>query len=83
MTIPFVVPKRGMEYTKVLDSYLKKIGLRVTINKVPMLKRLIIKNKKKILRINFVLFEGRLKSDIKNYKWKPIIPNSLLHELTN
>ena len=83
MTIPFVVPKRGMAYTKVLDSYLKKIGLRVTINKVPTLKRLIIKNKKKILRINFVLFEGRLKSGTKNYRWKPVLSNSLLHELTN
>jgi flavin reductase (DIM6/NTAB) family NADH-FMN oxidoreductase RutF len=83
MTIPLVVPKRGMAYTKVLDSYLKKIGLRVAINKVPMLKRLIIKNKKKILRINFVLFEGRLKSGTKNYMWKPIMSSSLLHELTN
>ena len=83
ITIPFIVPKRGNVYAKSLDFYVKKIGLRIIINKVPVLKRLIIKSKKRILRINFILFEGRLKSDIKNYTWKPIISSSLLHELTN
>ncbi len=70
LTIPFVVPKRGTEYSKVLDSYLKKSALSATINNVPALKRLTLRNKKKIQRINFVLFEGRLKSSIKNHTWK-------------
>ena len=83
MTIPFIVPKRGMTYAKALDFYVKKIGLRMMTNNLPVLKRLVIKNKKKILRINFVLFEGRLKSDTKNYTWKPSMSSPLLHELTN
>ncbi len=81
LTIPFVVPKRGIEYSKVLDSYLKKSGLSTTINNIPILKRLTLKNKKKIQRINFVLFEGRLKLDIRNHTWQSPKLNSLLHVL--
>jgi flavin reductase (DIM6/NTAB) family NADH-FMN oxidoreductase RutF len=83
LTIPFVVPKRGTDYLKVLDSYLKKSGLDVTINNIPILKRLILKNKKKIQRINFILFEGRLKSRIKNHTWQYSKLNPLLHVLSN
>ena len=83
LTIPFVVPKRGTEYSKVLDSYLKKSALSATINNVPALKRLTLRNKKKIQRINFVLFEGRLKSSIKNHTWKSSKLNPLLHVLSN
>lgn len=83
LTIPYIVPKRGIEYTKALDSYLKNLGLRVTIDKTPILKRLVLKNKTKNQRINFILFEGRLESSIKNHTWKPIKPNSLLRALTS
>ncbi|MGI0027308.1 MAG: hypothetical protein ACREAD_05650, partial [Nitrosopumilaceae archaeon] len=83
LTIPFVVPKRGMEYSKILDSYLKKSGLSTTINNVPILKRLTLKNKKKIQRINFVLFEGRLKSSIKNHTWQSSKLDPLLQVLSN
>jgi len=83
LTIPFVVPKRGIKYSKILDFYLKKSGLSTTINDIPILKRLTLKNKKKIQRINFVLFEGRLKSNIKNQTWKSSKLNPLLHELSN
>jgi len=83
LTIPFVVPKRGTEYLKVLDSYLKKLGLKITINDVPTLKRLILKNKKKIQRINFVLFEGRVKSSIKNHTLKYSKLNPILRVLSN
>jgi flavin reductase (DIM6/NTAB) family NADH-FMN oxidoreductase RutF len=83
LTIPFVVPKRGTEYSKVLDSYLKKSGLSTTINNIPILKRLTLKNKKRIQRINFVLFEGRLKSGIRNHTWQLPKLNSLLHVLSS
>ena len=83
LTIPFIVPKRGIDYSKVLDSHLKKSGLSVTINNVPILKRLTLKNKKKVQRINFILFEGRLKSDIKNHIWQYSKLNPLLHMLSN
>jgi len=83
LTIPFVVPKRGTEYLKILDFYMQKSGLSTTINNIPILKRLTLKNKKKIQRINFVLFEGRLKSNIKDHIWKSSKLNPLLHILSN
>jgi flavin reductase (DIM6/NTAB) family NADH-FMN oxidoreductase RutF len=83
LTIPYVVPKRGSGYTKTLESYLKKSGLKTTLDKVPVLKRLTLKNKKKIQRINLVLFEGKLKSDPKKYIWQSIKSNSLLRGVTN
>ena len=83
LTIPFVIPKRGIEYSKTLDSYLKKSGLSVKTNNAPILKRLTLKNKKKIQRINFVLFEGRLKTSIKNHTWQYSKLNPLLRALSN
>ena len=80
MTIPLVVPKRGINYSNVLDSYLK-LGLS-TKNNIPILKRLILKNKKNTLRINFVLFEGRLKPGIRNHTWQSPKLNSLLRFLS-
>lgn len=82
LTIPFVVPKRGTSYSKILDSYLKKSGLS-TKNDIPILKRLTLKNKKKIQRINFVLFEGKLNSGIRNHTWQIPKSNSLLHILSS
>ena len=81
LTIPFVVPKRGMSYSKALDSNLKKSGLS-TKNNIPILKRLTLKNKKKTQRINFVLFDGRLKSGIRNHTWQSTKSNSLLRVLS-
>ena len=83
LTIPFVVPKRGSNYSKVLGSYLKKSGVSAIVNNVPTLKRLTLRNKKKIQRINFVLFEGRLKSSTKNHIWQSSKLNPLLHVLSN
>jgi len=83
LTIPYIIPKRGTEYTKALDSYLKKLGVRARIYKTPRIKRLALRNKKKILRMNFVLYEGRLKSSIKNHTWQSSKLNPLLHVLSN
>ena len=81
LTIPFVVPKRKTSYSKILDSYLKKSDLSIK-NNIPILKRLILKNKKKIQRINFVLYEGTAKSGIKNHIWKSPKSDSLLRVLS-
>jgi len=81
-TIPYLVPKRGTDHKKTLDSYVKKVGLKVTVNKIPTLKRLVLRNKKKVMRINFVLFEGKIRSDIRNHMWQSIKSNSLLSGLT-
>ena len=81
LTIPFAVPKKRTSYSKVLDAYLKKSDLS-TKNNIPILKRLTLKNKKKIQRINFVLFEGKLKQGIKNHTWQFPKSNSLLRVLS-
>ncbi|HET6458343.1 MAG TPA: flavin reductase family protein [Nitrosopumilaceae archaeon] len=83
LTIPFVAPKRGTKYSTILDFYLRKLGLNTTISDIPIIKRLTLKNKKKIQRINFILFEGRLKSNIKNHTWKSSKLNPLLRVLSN
>ena len=80
-TIPFIVPLRGDNYPKALNVYLRKSGIGIK-NNTPILKRLILKNKKKIIRINFILFAGRLKSDATNYTWKSLKSNSLLRVLS-
>ena len=72
-TIPYIVPKRGFDHTKVLQAHLKSAGLRVTLTPSPIIKRLVLQNKTKIQRINFVLFEGKLKSQLlNNNEWKPV-----------
>lgn len=82
-TIPFIVPKRGTEYSKLIDSYLQKLGLIVTRSDIPILRRLVLTNKKKSQRINFVLFEGRLKSNTKNQTFQSSKSDPLLHMLSN
>lgn len=59
-TIPYVIPKEGKNYANIVKDYLKKIGLKVTLKHQPHLKRFILQNDKKIQRVNFVLFQGRL-----------------------
>lgn len=80
-TIPFIVPLRGNNYLKALNVHIGKSGIGIK-NDIPILKRLILKNKKKIIRINFILFSGGLKSDAANYTWKSLKSNSLLKELS-
>lgn len=80
-TIPYVVPKRGINYTKALQVQLKNIGLKVTLMHTPIIKRLVLQNKKKIQRINFVLFEGKLKSQLLDHnEWKSVSSDPILHE---
>ncbi|MGQ0637935.1 MAG: flavin reductase family protein [Nitrososphaerota archaeon] len=81
-TIPYVVPKRGSNHTKVLQTHLKNAGLRVTLVHTPIIKRLVLQNKKKIQRINFVLFEVKLKSQLLNQnEWKSVSSDPLLCEI--
>lgn len=81
-TIPYVVPKRGSDHTKVLQAHLKRARLRVTLTHIPIIKRLVLQNKKKIQRINFVLFEGKLESQLLNQnKWESVSSDPLLHEI--
>ncbi len=44
--------------------------LHVTLEKEPIMKRLVLKNETEIQRINFVLFKGKIKKQSKDYSWK-------------
>jgi len=57
-TIPYLIPKRGVNYLQSIQKYLKDIGLKVSLKQEPIVKRLVLENKNKIQRANFVLFEG-------------------------
>jgi flavin reductase (DIM6/NTAB) family NADH-FMN oxidoreductase RutF len=69
-TIPYVKPKRGTDYLHSLQEHLRKIGIKTRLKPKPIIKKLVLQNKKKMQRINFVLFEGDL-------------PNPLLQILKN
>lgn len=60
--IPLTIPQKGKDYRKTILDHLKKLGLNVNLKKKPILKRLLLQNKKKVQRINFVLYEGNLNS---------------------
>lgn len=57
-TIPYLIPKHGINYLQSLQTHLKDMGLKVRLKKKPIIKRLILENKNKIQRANFILFEG-------------------------
>ena len=63
-TIPYLIPKRGVNYLQSIQKYLKKIGLKVKLKDEPLIKRLILKNKNRIQRVNFVLFEGTMHKNL-------------------
>ena len=80
--IPYIIPKRGTDHRKELQAHLKKTELKVALTHVPIIKRLILQNKKKIQRINFVLFESKLKSQLLNQnEWKSVSSDPLLREI--
>lgn len=84
MTIPYAVPNRGADYYDEITKYLKKTKLNVILKREPILKRMIIKNKKRLQRINFVLFEGNLRSYTnKNLHWKSIQSDLILKSIIN
>lgn len=84
MTIPYLIPHRGVDYYNEITKYLKKIRLNAMLNHDPILKRIIIKNKKKLQRINFVLFEGKLHAHVNtNLHWKNIKSDLLLKSIVN
>lgn len=83
-TIPYTVPKRGSDHAKALQVYLKQSGLRVELKPIPIIKRLVVKNNSKIQRLNFILFEGKLRSESVNQsRWKSIRTDTLLQAVTS
>ncbi|MEX0764935.1 MAG: flavin reductase family protein [Nitrosopumilaceae archaeon] len=84
MTIPYTVPKRGSDHAKALQVYLKQSGLKAELKHIPIIKRLVVKNKSRIQRINFILFEGKLRSKpVNQNKWKSVRTDALLQAITS
>ncbi len=69
-TIPLVMPPQGKNFRDHLVKHLKDMNLRIILEKEPIMKRLVLKNGVDIQRINFVLFEGKIKKPIKEQIWK-------------
>ncbi len=80
-TIPYICPKKGKDHKKELENYLHSTKSAIILKKNPRIKRLIIKHKDKIQRINFIIFEGKLKNDSGPFTWKTIRDDSLLKAL--
>lgn len=69
-TIPLAMPPQGKNLRDHLVKHLKVIQLHITLEKEPIMKRLVLKNGIDIQRINFVLFKGKIKKPIKGQIWK-------------
>lgn len=80
-TIPYIQPKRNQDYKRSLENHLQNMKFDIIMKEGPKLKRLILKNGNKIQRINFILFEGKLKNRSEVYFWKPIKTDSFLKSL--
>lgn len=79
--IPCIQPKKGSNYKDQLENHLHNVKLKISIMGDPMVKRLIVKNKNRTLRINFVLFDGVLLDESENHHWKLIKSDPLLKSL--
>ena len=69
-TIPFVLQPQGENLRDHLVKHLKAIQLHITLEKEPIMRRLVLKNGMDVQRINFVLFQGKIKKPIKEQIWK-------------
>lgn len=68
-TIPYLIPKRGVDYLQSIQKHLKNIGLKVKLKQEPIMKRLVLENKGRIQRVNFVVFEGIQNKTQSENKW--------------
>lgn len=80
-TIPYIEPRKNQDYKRSLEKYLRNIKLNITLKKEPRLRRLILKNGDRIQRINFILFDGKLKNRPMIYFWKSVETDALLKSL--
>lgn len=80
-TIPYIEPKKNQDYKRSLENHLKNMKLNIMLKEEPRLRRLIVKNRGKTQRINFVLFEGKLKNRPGPCFWKLIKTDVLLKSL--
>lgn len=79
--IPFIHPGKGADYKQELERHLSDSGLRISVGNEPRIKRFTISSKKKILRINFVLFDGMLQEKSDALVWKPVSADPFLASL--
>jgi len=61
-TIPYLKPKRGINYLQSIQEFLKNMELDVRLKPDPIMKRLVLENKNRKQRVNFVLFVGTIRN---------------------
>ncbi|MDE1818784.1 MAG: flavin reductase family protein [Thaumarchaeota archaeon] len=71
-TIPFIISQTGKNQRDLLIEFLNRTGFDIQMNTEPIMKRLILRNESKVQRINFVLFNGKIKKMSQGARWKPI-----------
>ncbi len=76
--IPFSIPSPSMNQRDHLIKFLKHIKLKLQVEDIPIMKRLILKNGKNIQRVNFVLFKGTIQKSSNITKWKSPRQDSLI-----
>ena len=81
LTIPCIRTEKYRDNKVELKAHLKKMGLDVLLAGKPKLKRIVLKNKGRIMRLNFVLFNGRLRGNPKSHTWKEFRRDSFLKSL--
>jgi flavin reductase (DIM6/NTAB) family NADH-FMN oxidoreductase RutF len=80
-TIPFSVPPAGVDQRDHLIKFLKQMRLDIQVDHLPIMKRLVLKNKKDVQRVNFVLFTGKSEESRKMVKWRSSAEDKLISAL--
>ncbi len=68
-TIPLSISPSGINQRKHLDKFLKNLELTIRLDTKPSMKRLVLKYKKELQRVNVVLYYGKITSVNENL-WK-------------
>ncbi|MDE1765468.1 MAG: flavin reductase family protein [Thaumarchaeota archaeon] len=79
--IPYAHTRKSADNKKELEKHLTNARLGIILKEEPKIKRLVIKNRGKIQRINFILFDGILKDKSMRYTWHSTKGNTLLQTL--
>ncbi|MDE1764133.1 MAG: flavin reductase family protein [Thaumarchaeota archaeon] len=79
--IPFAHARKSMDNKKELENHLINEKLGIMLKEEPKIKRLIMQNKDRSQRINFILFDGILENKSERYTWQSTKDNTLLQAL--
>jgi flavin reductase (DIM6/NTAB) family NADH-FMN oxidoreductase RutF len=82
-TIPFSNPPAGINQRAYLIEFLNQMELKIRVSERPIMRRIVLKNRKDIQRVNFVLFAGKSREPLKNMSWMSISEDELISALVS